>query len=182
MKNIQFESHTGAFAYTVTTVIGDEVNAETMNLAICGLADVSFRGTASAVDKALRKVGAIPEKTIDALTGKERKGKRSDAPYTPENAALVEKTAQGALDEMALDEEHPIPQITFKVTGEYVGGDQVQSRKMATEMWAKVVGTPMEGALKTFGLPDDASDEQGVEACHKFLASCRATPVRKEKK
>lgn len=105
-----------------------------------------------------------------ALAGYEKRPagfKRDSIAYSEENAlALTE--AFGTTVEVDDGVKLPFSILDVK---ENEGGESATSRKMATEMWAKVVGTPMEGVL---GLGKDSTDEEGIEACHKFLGGLRA--------
>jgi hypothetical protein len=98
--------------------------------------------------------------------------KRDSIPYNAEN---VEELRDAFGTSVEVSEKVFLPFDIVEVT-ENLGGEGATSRKMATEMWAKVVGTPME---KVLGLGEDATDEQGIEACHKFLGGLRQ---KKEKK
>lgn len=164
MKTITFKSNFGRFAYNVESEIGDDVNAETTNLAIRGLADTAFRGVASDVEKGLVKAGKMTKDT-----------KRSDVEYSTESAGIVQSLAKAKLD--AIAKEATLPMMVFTVTGEHVYGESGEvSRVQATELWTQVQGFPdakFQMACEIYGIPKDADDDAAIEACHTFLRGLR---------
>lgn len=149
---MKIETTTGHYGITVTGSVQQDKLEE---LATLGLAQgVLYRG----VFAELRET-----------TGAKRKLEES-APFKADVAEIVKAAIAAAVKPYG-------DSFTVNVI-EYVGGESGgNSRLMATEMWQKVAGTPMEAALGLTG--DDITDEQGVEACHKFLAGLRQKPVKK---
>ena len=106
--------------------------------------------------------------------------KRDSIPYSEENAVALAEAFGTSVEVSAKTETSPAVILPFSILDvkENEGGESATSRKMATEMWAKVVGTPME---KVLGLGEDATDEQGIEACHKFLGGLRQSRAKTDK-
>lgn len=122
--------------------------------------------------QALQRVPASnAEKALAGYDKRPAGFKRDSILYSEENALKLSE-AFGTSVEITEGVNLPFAITDVK---ENEGSEAGTSRKMATEMWAKVVGTPME---KVLGLPDDASDEQGVEACHTFLSGLRAKKAK----
>ncbi len=94
---------------------------------------------------------------------------RSSLEYTPESAAKVEEVFTEKMAKYG----------TFAVNvSEHVSSEgAAEPGVMAKNMWEQVKANP---ALRAnLGVAADASDEAGVEACSKFLATLR--PPRKAK-
>jgi hypothetical protein len=165
MKEITFDSNFGQFNYRITAMVGDEVNEQSTNLCIRGLADTGFRGVASEVEKALVKGGFATKET-----------KRSEIEYSEEASAVIQTTAQSKLDEIATKAN--LPEMTFEVTGKHEYGDQEQSRVMATAMWAQVKDN--DALRASLGADEDTTDEAGIELAHKFLGGLRKPRTAKK--
>lgn len=173
MKEITFNSNFGRFAYSITTTIGDDVNALTQNLCLRGLADTGFRAVASEVEKALVKAGHATKDT-----------KRSEIEYSDEAAEIVATAAQAKLNAIRVEKDDDgksvevLPEMTFRVTGEHVYGEQEASRKMATAMWESIQNEEDEGKraalLLSLGADEDTTTEAGIEKAHAFLSKFRA--------
>lgn len=165
---VSFSSNWGRFDYTLTAEIADGLPVNVVNIvANEGLANLGFRACGSNVEKAL----------VDAEV-MEKTDKRNSVVYSAENAKVIQDAAQTKLDELSESEDYPA--VSIKVGGEHVFGETEASRKMATELFAKVKTNPALGA----GIPgygDAKDDNERVESCHAFLASLRSKPVRKAK-
>lgn len=93
---------------------------------------------------------------------------RSSIEYSPETAKQFETAAETALGKYG----------TFAVVvSEHVAGETAAPRAMATAMWEQVKSN--DALRGNLGVAKDASDEVGIEACHKFLAGLRKTPQKK---
>lgn len=153
------------------------------NFIVSAAADIVLNEPVSPLTKAIIEKGflqllqRVPASNAEkALAGYEKRPagfKRDSIPYSEENA-LALSDAFGTTVEVEEGVNLPFAITDVK---ENEGGESATSRKMATEMWAKVAGTPMEKALGLTG--DDITDEEGIEACHKFLAGLRAKPKAK---
>lgn len=160
MRTITFNSNFGRFAYEITAEIGEEVNEESANLCVRGLADTGFRGVSSDVEKSL----------VEAkLMTKEQK--RGEVAFATATAALIVEKAQAKLDEIA--KKGKLPAMSFRVTREHVFGEAGEKpTKEATERWTALQSLPtekFERALKLLGLGEDYTDEQGILAVKKHL-------------
>lgn len=160
MKKITFESNYGHFAYRFDAEIGDAVNAQSEWLCYQGLANIAYRVAGSAVDKAL---GIKERKSVEY----------SDADGERINAAVSKK-----LTELAAKEGNiKLLNMSFAVTGQHVFGEGNDApTKEATEMWTKVQALEegkFKAALKTLGLAEDYTDEQGIMACKARLTAAK---------
>lgn len=103
-------------------------------------------------------------KAYKALFGDENGGeqKRKDIEYNDENAEAIRKAFEDAMAEYG----------AFTVTvAEHEAAEKVSSRSQATAMWAQRTENP--AMIAALGLKPDASDEEGIEACHEFLKTLR---------
>lgn len=116
------------------------------------------------------------EKHVAGYEKRPEKFQRSSIAYSDETALKLIEGFGTQVNVGSKDEPNIFKYVITDVS-EHEGSDGVSARKMATEMWSKVAGTPMEAALGLKG--DVIIDEQGIEACHKFLATLRAKPVKK---
>ena len=188
-NTITFNSNFGRFAYAIVSTIAIQLDALTRALTIEGLANLGFRGCASDVEKALVKA-AVPcdsyEKKVDGKlvtipAGPMTKSTpRSAIIFSPTTAAIIAKTAQAKLDELASGgkdgEGEKLPTMQYSITGEHEIGSATVSRKMATEMWNQITAAAAKGDVKlmiALGLSKDTSEDVGIEKCHQFLASFR---------
>ena len=89
--------------------------------------------------------------------------KRKELEYSDENASAVKSAFETAMKSYG--------DFTISVT-EHVAGETASSRKMATAMWERAKTDAQ--LLRALGKPE--TDEAGIEACHTFLRSLRATP------
>ncbi len=86
---------------------------------------------------------------------------RSSVKFTPESAEKLRSAAESKLADYLDD-------VTVEVS-EHIAGETVAPRAMATAMWSQ-----LDDAQKVaLGIDANASDEVGIEACHKFLAGFR---------
>ncbi len=173
MKTIEFKSNFGRFAYTVVAGIGDDVNVSTTNLAIRGLADTSFRGVASDVEKTLVKAGVMTKET-----------KRSEVEYSTTTAKLISDAAQKKLDEIAKDAV--LPAMVFSISGEHEYGDTGASpMARATAFVDAVLGTAsetqMRGLLGALGLADSVKADRDALIAFAHGKGLGVQPPRKSK-
>ena len=85
---------------------------------------------------------------------------RSSVEFSDEAGELLRTEAEKALGKYGA--------FTVKVS-QHVAGETAAPRAMATAMWAQLTDD-QKGAL---GISADASEADGIEACHKFLAGFR---------
>ena len=178
MQKITFESNVGNFNYRLTAIVGDEVNAESVNLCKEGLANLGFRAGASAGFKALLKLGFLTKEdkrdSVRYWATVTTKGKDGEE-ITHDAVEVIESAVQAKLDELAGDKDKPLPAMEFIITGEHTSGETEASRKQATAMWGQVMAKsePARAAmLVAIGVMDGGADEvAGIEACHTFLRS-----------
>jgi hypothetical protein len=93
---------------------------------------------------------------------------RNTIAYSPESAERLIETFRKALP--------PEAEVEFS-TSEHEAGDREQSRAMATAMWAKVRDN--DAMRANLGVAEDATDDEGVEACHAFLGGLRKPRTKK---
>lgn len=165
MKTIDMTSNYGNFAYRFTAEVGEELTPATVELCRQGLANIAYRVAGSAVDKAL---GIKERKSVEY----------SDATGEQINAAVSKKIAELEGKDAMLKGL----KMSFAVTGQHVFGEGGDKPTIAaTEMWTKVQALPAEKfevALKTLGLDENYTDEQGVLACKaRLTAAMQAAKV-----
>lgn len=100
--------------------------------------------------------------------------KRNSIPFSEETAMALEE-GFGTSVNIGTTEE-PLP-LTFFITSitKHEGGGEA-SRKMATEMAAKLADQP--ALLIGHGLTPESTEAQRIEACHTFLAGLRKTKAK----
>jgi len=162
MKEIVFNSNYGNFAYRMTAVIGDEVNAATEQLCLQGLANIGYRIAGSNVDKGLG-VKVRKEVLYSEADGERINGFVADA------LKKLEEKEGSLLKALKMD---------FAVTGEYVPSTSGPSEsKEAKDMWAVIAALPEEkkkGALTKLGLQEGFSEAEAVAAVHTALKAAKA--------
>lgn len=146
---------TGNFDLTIEGELNDEQKAKAQE---AGLRWITQRDVASDIYKQIAGVKnskgnlALPE-------GFER----TSVEYNAENAEMLRSAAESKLGEYG----------DFQVSvAEHVAGETTAPRAMATAMWeSKVRDNPL--FREQLGIAPDATDDAGIEACHKFLAGFR---------
>jgi hypothetical protein len=85
---------------------------------------------------------------------------RSSIDYSPESAAKMQAATEAKLSEYG--------SFTVSVS-QHIAGETAAPRAMATAMWAQL----SDAQKVALGIAADASEADGIEACHKFLAGFR---------
>lgn len=180
MKTIEFTSNYSAFKYRMTAEVGENLTEATEALCMEGIANICYRTAGSNVDKAL---GVKSKKN----GGMGREGLSYDSALGETiNAAVSAKITEL---ENATGSKVKALKLSFAVIGEHVKGESGDApTKEATEMWTKVQalvetpeeiaggmakGSKFEKALKTLGLAEDYTDEQGIMACKARLTAAK---------
>jgi len=108
----------------------------------------------------------VASKAYKELLGEDGE-KRKDVEFSDENAANVEQAFADAMAKYG--------NFTVSVS-QHVPGEAVAPRAMATAMWEQV---KTNDALRAnLGVAKGATDEVGIEACHKFLSGLRKQPKK----
>jgi hypothetical protein len=140
--------------FDASKTIGEGENAMPVGVARdqSAIAYISQRDGLSAVYKPLLKEGQ----------------KRNELAFSDEVATTFASKLEAAL----------APYGTFAVSvSEHVAGETAVSRKQATAMWEQAKANP--ALVAALGVDANASDEVGIEACHKFLSGLRKPSGKK---